>query len=82
MPASVETVESEAFRDCSALIAVTLTEAVSHINKDAFKNCKNLSSLTYQGKKKQWKKVSLHGEWKADTAICCVSCADGVVKLK
>ena len=82
LPASVETVESEAFRDCSALIAVTLTETVSHINKDAFKNCKNLSSLTYQGKKKQWKKVSLHGEWKADTAICCVSCVDGVIKLK
>ena len=82
VPASVEIIESEACRDCRALTAVTFTESVTQVNKDAFKNCTNLSSLTYSGKKKQWKKVALHSEWKTDTAIHSVSCADGAIKLK
>ena len=82
VPASVEVIESEAFRDCSALTAVTFTEAVNTVNKDAFKNCKKLSAVAYQGKKKLWKKVTLHSEWKTDTLIHSVSCADGVIKLK
>lgn len=82
IPDSIEIIESEAFRDCRAFTNVTVPESVTKVNKDAFKNSKNLSALIYQGKKKQWKKISLHSEWKSDSEIYSVSCTDGVIKLK
>ncbi len=44
---SVETIGSNAFRNCSSLISVTISESVTSIGTDAFRNCTALRILNY-----------------------------------
>ena len=82
LPDSIVNIEAEAFIDCRHLTCIHLHPAVKYIGPRAFKNCTNLYILCYQDKKNKWKKVSLHDEWKNDSAIISIECDNGSVKLK
>ena len=40
------TIGERAFRDCKALIGITIPDSVTEIGRDAFRNCINLSNIT------------------------------------
>ncbi len=81
-PHSVKTIGDQAFRGCGKIVTVSIPESVTAIGAGAFKNCGKLNAISYGGKKKQWKKLSLGEDWNADPAVETILCADGALKLK
>ena len=82
LPETVTVIADEAFRDSGSLRSLTIPAGVVAIGKAAFRNCRNLTSISYGGKKKNWNKLNLHNEWRTGSHILSVSCVGGSIKLK
>ena len=46
IPSTVETINSKAFENCTALTSVVIPDSVTSIGDEAFMNCRSLSSIT------------------------------------
>jgi hypothetical protein len=64
-----------------AIKSVNIPDSVTRIGYAAFKGCKSLASIRYDGTKKQWEKISLGSYWKLNSAIRKVECTDGSIKI-
>lgn len=82
IPSTITHIADEAFYGAKNLIDVVIPESVIYIGKEAFKNCKKLTSLTYGGKKRLWKNIEFHDEWKNGSALTEVTVDNSKMKLK
>ena len=69
------------FEACTSLTSVHIPDSVTSIRDGAFAGCTRLEEITYAGTKKQWKQISLDKEWRKNSAIRKVNCADGAVNF-
>ena len=53
----------EAFKDCDALVSVTIPETVTGLGYAAFSGCSSLTSIRYAGTESQWNEISKDPEW-------------------
>lgn len=65
----------------STLPSLTLPKTLTKIDTAAFASCSRLTSLTYEGTKADWAKVSLGTNWRNSAAFTTVTCSDGSVTL-
>ena len=81
IPDSVTSIEDRAFSWCRNLTSAVIPDSVTSIGDSAFYYCEKLSSLRYNGKKNQWKTISLGSDWKKNTSIRKIECTDGDINL-
>lgn len=66
----ITTISSSAFYGCTSLSSVTLPADVSSIGYSAFGNCGSLTTIHYQGTKRQWSSVSKGGISSGVNIVC------------
>lgn len=59
LPASVTTVEANAFRNCTKLKSVTVSAGLKTVGNGAFEGCTSLATVDYAGSSTQWNKISI-----------------------
>jgi hypothetical protein len=52
---------------------------VTRIGKDAFRDCRSLTSVVFEGTSEQWLKVNKGALWDFNTGDYTVYCTDGTV---
>ncbi len=57
-----------AFKDCTDIKSITLSENIVSIGADAFRGCTSLNSLYFNGVKSQWEAVRKGENWNSGTA--------------
>ena len=70
-----------AFEDCKKLTTVTLGKGITSIERELFKNCTSLSTITFTGTVEQWSSLTLGTDWRANVPATKVVCSDGEVAL-
>jgi len=68
---------SPAFNSCTGLISLTIPDSVTTISDYAFSGCSNLTSITFNGTKEQWKAIEKGYDWNSETGEYTVHCSDG-----
>ena len=58
IPDSVTSIGNYAFSGCNGLLTFAIPNGVTIIGSEAFRDCVRLLSIEYNGKKKQWEKIS------------------------
>ena len=80
IPNSISFIGDNAFEDCTSLASATIPNSVTYIGHRAVDSCTSLVDLRYAGTKREWKKISLGENWRENSAIRSVTCANGVIK--
>ena len=80
IPNKVKSIGEGAFRNCMNLAHVEIPKSVSSIGKRAFAGCRSLENLTFEGTKREWKRISTVADWKENSAISEVVCNNGNAK--
>ena len=80
----VKTLNCGVFHNCSKLSMVTIPNSVTEISGDTFERCLSLTTIIYNGKKKEWKAIKKNlnwdkKDWKHDTGRFTVQCLDGKI---
>ena len=70
-----------AFRDLKRIESVVIPTQIVHIGDYAFKGCKSLKAIHYNGTKKEWKQIALDKEWRTDSFVKKIECTDGTIKF-
>lgn len=81
LPKKVSSIGEGTFRNCVKLAHMEIPNSVSRIGKRAFYGCNSLESLTFDGTKREWKRISTGTEWKEASAISEVECKNGNIKV-
>lgn len=76
---SVVSVGKEAFKNCNAVINLTIPATVTSIGDKAFYGCSSLTTIIFNGTKAQWNAVSKGTDWNYGTGSYKVRCLDGDV---
>ena len=64
------------------LASVTIPASVTFIGRGVFKNCRNLTEVTYTGTLSQWKKISKNNSFEnIFPSTIKLKCTDGEAKL-
>ena len=69
----VRVIAMQALRDCN-LTTITLPVSVQEIRVGAFSDCKNLSTINYEGTSAQWNSITLGENWNYDVPATSVHC--------
>lgn len=82
IPDSVQSINDYAFYGDESLVSVTIGKGVTQIGSNLFEGCKLLKSLNYNGKMKDWNKISKNRDWKKGKSegnfkISTIKCTDG-----
>lgn len=85
IPDSVQSINDYAFYGDESLVSVTIGKGVAQIGSNLFEGCKLLRSLNYNGKMKDWNKISKNRDWKkgkeelsdGNFKISTIKCSDG-----
>ena len=59
-----------------------IPDSVTTVGDSAFDNCKQLTSVKYQGTIEMWGKLDISEEWASTTPLTSVTCSNGTVLLK
>ena len=59
----------------------TIPDSVTSIGDGAFRDCDNLTSITYKGTKSEWYSISKVYNWNEDMPATYVTCTDGTVSI-
>lgn len=78
---SLETIEQEAFKNCSSLKSLTLPRSISSIPSHMIDGCSSLESITYQGNIRAWNALTKDASWKENSNIKQIVCSDGIISL-
>lgn len=81
IPEGVNKISRYAFNLREHLEALYIPKSVTEIGWEAFYECRNLSSVYYQGTMEEWKNVKLGGNWKWGSNIKVIHCSDGDIKV-
>lgn len=73
---SVTIIGGGAFIDCKGLSNISIPSSITDICLRAFFNCSDLTSILYEGTRKQWKKIS-HPDLFSWNMSFTVHCSDG-----
>ena len=80
LPPNLEIIEESAFHGSDKLQKVsTLPISLTVIGTDAFRHCFKLTSITYEGTKKQFQMIEKKPRWRY-RSIKQVICSDGIIK--
>ncbi len=77
IPASVISIDSDAFYGCSSLTSITIPDSVTSIGSCAFYCCRSLTDIHFGGTKEQWKAIPKYSAWDSSTGDYTVHCIDG-----
>ena len=69
------------FAECSSLTSITIPNSVTNIAMESFYNCKELTSITFEGTVAQWNTITFGTDWNFNVPATEVICADGIVPL-
>ena len=82
IPDSVTSIDGAAFGNCTGLTSIIIPNSVTSIGEYAFEDCTSLSTITYNGTKAQWNKISKGTDWHREVpSTTLVTCTDGTVAL-
>lgn len=71
-----------AFSGCSSLKKVCLPKSLEEIGVKAFAYCRHLSSIQYEGSRKEWEALDAASpDWNEESRIKTVVCTDGVIQI-
>lgn len=70
-----------AFYRCVSLTSIIIPNSVQEILAGAFQANSNLTNITYNGTKAQWRQVSLGAAWHLRVPATVVHCTDGDVAI-
>lgn len=71
-----------AFSGCDSLKKVCLPKSLEKIGVKAFAYCRRLTSIQYEGSKKEWEALSAASlDWNEESYIKTVVCIDGVIQI-
>lgn len=74
-------IDSFAFSGCTSLSDVKLTASVEWMGEEIFHNCENLTSLTFDGTKSNWRNIDKESAWNEYSSLTEIVCSDGTVTL-
>lgn len=78
----IQKTPQNAFSGITTLQTVFLTTSGGDsIGTNAFKNCTNLQSITYQGTKSNWNSGTKGTDWNLNTNLGVIHCTDGDVSI-
>ena len=80
IPDGVTSIGNNSFSYCSGITSIVIPDSVIEIG-DAFNNCNNLVSITFNGTVEQWNAISKNNNWKYKVPATEVICCDGTVTL-
>lgn len=80
IPASVKVIDDRAFADCESLENVTIPNSVVKIGYSAFARCSPTLKIRYDGKKEQWQKINIVGDFAFSSAL--IYCTDGNIDIE
>ena len=58
-------------------MSVTIPDSVTSIESDAFRYCRSLTEINFEGTKAQWKAISKGSNWNYNTGAYTIYCTDG-----
>ena len=79
LPEGMTTIYDSAFSKMPHLASVIIPKSVTSIQRYAFAECSELSSITYNGTVAEWGAISLGDGWVRGTAVTKIVCSDGEV---
>ena len=77
----VKSIGDCAFCHCESLSAIIIPDSVKIMGEPAFENCVSLKTITYNGTRAKWKKITLADKWYSGIPAKFVHCTDGYVKI-
>jgi hypothetical protein len=75
------TIGQWAFSSASGIKSLALPKTLVSIGNSAFNTCKTLTTIVYEGTKEDWGKVTLGTNWRIDSSLATITCADGDITL-
>ena len=78
---SYPTLYDGAFEDCSKLTSVVIGSGLTQIDRENFRECSALSSITFTGTMEEWNALTLGIDWCYNVPATKVICSDGEVVL-
>ena len=77
----VTRIMSWAFHSNDSLTSIVIPSSVTHIGNYTFVDCKNLTTINFEGTIEQWSAVTGDRRWISHTLVTHVHCIDGDVAL-
>lgn len=74
---NITTICSGAFRGCSMMEAIQMTNRVQLIEAEAFRGCINLKTIVFHGTVAEWHRMPKEAGWNLGTGNYTVYCSDG-----
>lgn len=81
IPDSVKVIADMVFFRCEKLTEITIPNSIKSIGYGAFENCVSLKTITYNGTRAKWKKITLADKWYSGIPAKFVHCTDGYAKI-
>lgn len=72
----------DAFRGCTSLKNVVIENMAVAIGSKVFEDCTNLTSVTFNGTKEDFKNANIMYDWRGNAPISTIHCLDGDVKYR
>ena len=70
-----------AFEWCDSLISLNLCKSVKTLDDYCIYHCRNLASLSFDGTKEEWNKISKTNNWYYDIKATEIECSNGKVAI-
>ncbi len=68
-----------AFSSCEKLKSITIGTGVKRIDEYAFRGCKELTSISFDGTVAEWQAITLEFNWDSDSGAYTITCTDGTI---
>ena len=80
-PEGLMHLDSEVFRDCTALLHFYLNKNIQSIGRGCFHGCKQLKEIHFDGTKEEFENIYLDDHWMAGSELDRIICNDGEIAL-
>jgi hypothetical protein len=77
----VTSIGADAFINRAFIFSIVIPNSVEDIGSSAFNNCDSLTSITFNGTREEWNKITKGSMWIYNVKATFVTCADGTVNI-